>query len=584
MLPKSFISFIFHFIKKQMGTFILLFISFAILSISDSVSPYLMKQIINTLQFYHGARMGIYAALSGTLLFLALLWISSELFLRIQGFAQIYTFPRFRANIREEVFSYVTSHSHDYFATHFAGNIAKKIADLPMSCQYIVEMICSQLVVTSVGTIVILVLMWLTNAMFAIILLIWLFLHLTIVLIFFRYCSKLSIIHSESVSNLSGKIVDTFTNIFNVKLFARTEYELEYMKKFQKDEILKAKKTMSAAEIMRMFLGLNRLLLIFGMIFALLYGWTHFIISIGDFTQILMQSLWLLGWVWFISFQAANFAREKGNIENSLAMIRKSPDILDKFNSKVIKIISPKITFEHVFFSYHKNNFIFKDLSVTIPAGKKIGLVGFSGSGKSTFINLILRFYDLNSGRILINDDDISDLTQDSLRSQIAMIPQESTLFHRSLMENIRYGRLDASEDEIIQASKLAHCHEFIEKLPKGYETLVGERGTKLSGGQRQRIIIARAILKNSPILILDEATSSLDSVTENFIKDSLHTLMQGKTTLVVAHRLSTLSDMDKILVFHQGVIVEEGTQDELLKEQGYFAMLWKMQNNGFLP
>jgi len=211
-------------------------------------------------------------------------------------------------------------------------------------------------------------------------------------------------------------------------------------------------------------------------------------------------------------------------------------------------------------------------------------LVGFSGSGKTTFASLILRFFEVSSGRILIDDQDIQNVTQESLHSQIAMIPQDPMLFHRSLLENIRYGRLDASDEEVIEASKRAHCHEFIELLPDGYHTMVGERGLKLSGGQRQRIAIARAILKNAPILILDEATSALDSITEKKIKEGLAYLMQNRTTIVIAHRLATLSDMDRILVFMGGQVVEEGTHEELLALRSHYAKLWELQAGGFLP
>lgn len=210
--------------------------------------------------------------------------------------------------------------------------------------------------------------------------------------------------------------------------------------------------------------------------------------------------------------------------------------------------------------------------------------MGFSGSGKSTFVNLILRFYDLEGGRILIDGQDIAQVTQDSLHSQIAMIPQDTSLFHRTLMENIRYGRLDATDEEVLQASQKAHCHEFIAQLYEGYDALVGERGVKLSGGQRQRIAIARAILKNARIVILDEATSSLDSLTEKYIQESLRQLMAGRTTIVIAHRLSTLRDMDRILVFHEGQVIEDGAHEELLRNGGHYAKLWDMQAGGFLP
>jgi ATP-binding cassette subfamily B protein len=297
-----------------------------------------------------------------------------------------------------------------------------------------------------------------------------------------------------------------------------------------------------------------------------------------------MQSFWLLGWMWFLSFQMTMFAREIGTIENALSLIKRNHDVIDKQNATLLSVSKGTIEFQNVCFAYLDNLNVFKHLSITIPVGQKVGLVGFSGSGKSTFVNLILRFYDIQSGVIKIDDQNIAAVTQDSLRSQIAMIPQDPALFHRTLLENIRYGRLNASDDETIAASKLAHCHEFIEQLDEGYASLVGERGIKLSGGQRQRIAIARAILKNAPILILDEATSSLDSVTEKLIQDSLHTLMKSKTTIVVAHRLSTLADMDRILVFDKGQIIEDGTIESLLKANGHFAMLWNMQTDGYLP
>jgi ATP-binding cassette, subfamily B, bacterial len=231
-------------------------------------------------------------------------------------------------------------------------------------------------------------------------------------------------------------------------------------------------------------------------------------------------------------------------------------------------------------FSHHS----FKNKTITIAGGEKVGLVGFSGSGKSTFVNLILRLFEVESGSILIDKQNINEVTQASLRENIALIPQDVSLFHRSLLDNIRYGRIDATDEEVIAASKKATCHEFIAVLRDGYQSMVGERGVKLSGGQRQRIAIARAMLKNAPILILDEATSALDSVTEKYIQDALDQLMQEKTTIVIAHRLSTLNKMHRILVFNDGKIIEDGSHDMLMQQQGHYAKMWQMQAGGFLP
>jgi ATP-binding cassette subfamily B protein len=583
-LPQTPIRFILYFARQQSKNFSIMILCFVVWAMNDTIFPYLLKRIVNTVQNYQGDPAGLYRAVSGLLLSIVLFWGLTELGLRLQGILQIYTFPKFRASIRESVFDYVKLHSHEYFSNQFAGNIAKKIADLPTSCQSIMEIICFNFVTAGVGAFIVFIMMWFTQPLFAGILLVWLCIHLSITFIFLRKGNVLFEIHSEAVSELSGKIVDVFTNIFNVRLFSRYDYETEYLKQFQNDEIIKAKKSLWIIEIMRICLGINGLGLIFGMLMTLLYGWSHHWITIGDFTQVSMQSFWLLGWVWFVSFQLTIFTREIGTITNSLTLVQKAHDLVDKSNVDPIVITKGKISFHDVCFSYQKNRPVFEKLNVVIPAGEKVGLVGFSGSGKSTFVNLILRFYDLQSGEICIDEKNIADVTQDSLRAQIAMIPQDPVLFHRSLMENIRYGRLDASDDEVIQASILAHCHEFIEKIDGSYDALVGERGIKLSGGQRQRIAIARAILKNAPVLILDEATSSLDSVTEKLIQDSLHHLMRGRTTLVVAHRLSTLADMDRILVFHQGQIIEDGNKESLLQRQGHFAMLWNKQIDGFLP
>jgi ATP-binding cassette subfamily B protein len=583
-IPKSAFQFIYFFARRQAWGFFTILIASFLWGVNDSFFPYFLKRIVNRVQEYHGAPEGIYTAVSGTLILLFVFWLITEACLRIQGMVSVYTIPRFRANIREAVFDYVKSHSHEYFASHFAGNISKKLADLPASCQTIMEIIYFNFVTASTGVIFVFVLMWLAKPIFACILLFWLCVHLGITIIFLRRGNKLWEAHSDSVSELSGKIVDVFTNMLNVRLFSRGKYEAQYLKKYQSMELKKAHKAMWLIEINRLCLSITGCFFIFGMILTLLYGSAHHWVTLGDFTQIGMQTFWVMGWVWFVSFQLSVFARELGTVSDALSLVTKGHDIVNIPHAPALHVTQGEIQFHNVKFEYKAKQSVFKHLNVVLQSGQKVGLVGFSGSGKSTFVNLILRFYDLKSGNISIDGQDIAKVTQDSLREQIAMIPQDPSLFHRSLMENIRYGRLDATDDEVIHAAKLAHCHEFIDKIDEGYASLVGERGVKLSGGQRQRIAIARAILKNAPILILDEATSSLDTVTEKQIQESLQTLMCNRTTIIVAHRLSTLADMDRILVFHKGEIIEDGDQETLLKAKGHFAMLWNMQTNGFLP
>ncbi len=278
-----------------------------------------------------------------------------------------------------------------------------------------------------------------------------------------------------------------------------------------------------------------------------------------------------------------DFISSWGTIGQALTILDGKAGVLDKPNATILQVKHAQIKFDKVHFNYHGTDSLFENKSVTIQHGSKVGLVGYSGGGKTTFVNLILRLYDVTSGSVLIDNQDVRDVKQDSLREAIAMIPQDPTLFHRSLMDNIRYGRIDATEEEIIQASKQAYAHEFITALPQGYASLVGERGVKLSGGQRQRIAIARAILKNAPILILDEATSQLDSITEQDIQDSLWKLMHNKTTIVIAHRLSTLLEMDRILVFEHGRIVEDGTHKELLQSMDVQVAVG-CAVGGFLP
>lgn len=582
-MPTNCFIFLWHFIKKQYIGFILVLCCALVWAVNEVFFPYLLKTFINTIANLHGHQNEVITKLKLPFILLFSVWSLMEFCMRLQGLMLIKLFPKFRAQIRHEVMNYTLEHSYEYFANHFSGSIAKKINELPNSAQTMVEIIFFYFSPVLVAFIIGNLMMWQVNPWFAFILSMWCAFHMSMSYFFLRKGTKLHAKHAEAVSTLSGKIVDTITNIITIRSFSNKKFELNYLKKFQQDEVNKAHKAMWNMQKMYFLQGMSGLLLIFSIVTLLVYSWVRSWINIGDFTLISMLAFQLLGMIWVTSFQLSLFIREHGTIQEALSLVSVPHDIKDSLDAIKLKVQQGKINFINVNFRYREKQVIFSDLNVCIPGGQRLGLVGFSGAGKSTFINLILRYYELNRGKIEIDGQDITKLTQDSLRDAIAVIPQEASLFHRTIMENIQYGKLDAAKEEIFQAAKLAHCDEFISHLADGYNSLVGEKGIKLSGGQRQRIAIARAFLKNAPILILDEATSSLDSVTERLIQHSLINLMKNRTTIVIAHRLSTLAQLDRILVFDKGRIIEDGTQQELIAKNGHFARLWNMQVNGFL-
>jgi ABC-type multidrug transport system fused ATPase/permease subunit len=324
--------------------------------------------------------------------------------------------------------------------------------------------------------------------------------------------------------------------------------------------------------------GINIALLWAAMIF-----WQRGELTVGDFvliqTYLIGAFMRLLG----MNRELRGFNDAFADAGEMAAILTAPHEVTDRPGARTLKVSAGAVTFERVGFHFHDNRTVLEGLDLSIAAGERVALVGPSGAGKSTITKLLLRLYDLKNGSITIDGQNIAEVTQDSLREAIAFVPQEPVLFHRTLMENIRYGRRDASDEEVIAAAKKAHCHEFIAALPDGYETYVGERGIKLSGGERQRVAIARAILKNAPILVLDEATSSLDSESEHLIQDALEVLMRGKTVIVIAHRLSTIMKMDRIVVLEGGRVVADGTHNELLAQKGLYHKLWSIQAGGFI-
>lgn len=579
---RKLISFIWKFIRIQPWSFFFIFFLSLIWAIDSTVWPYILRLIIDTLTQYEANRESAWAALKWLFVAAIFLWVFIEFCFRTRDFLRAKAFPKLEADIRMTMFDHIQHHSTKYFNEHFAGSLSNKIGDMTNEVSSMLQNLMV-FIPALASSILILFFFAFVSPLFAVILAVWIVIHFGICIFFTSKCVKYSNEHGEARSTLAGKIVDSFTNNFAVNLFSRFQFEYSRIASSQKIEWEKNYRAQYYIALMLLYLTLLYLVGIITLNGFLILYWSQNKISTGEVVQVFNTTFNVIMILWVTGDLMPHFFRSLGIASQALSVMDDPQDVIDHPHALPLKVTQGEIIFENVSFQYGPKK-LFDNNDVHIKGGEKVGLVGYSGAGKSTFVNLILRFYPIRKGRILIDGQDIALATFDSLHKQVALIPQDPILFHRTLEENIQYGNIHASKEEIIQASKLAHCHEFIKKLPATYETLVGERGTKLSGGERQRIVIARAMLTDSPILILDEATSSLDSVTEQFIQDSLEQLMQNRTTIVIAHRLSTLAKMDRILVFDQGKIVEEGTHDELMAIEGHYANLWEMQAGGFLP
>ena len=552
-------------------------------AINNATAPYLLKIIIDTVVAHEGNRHEVWQAVAPYLLIYIALWIGIAIDMRLLDWIKLRAFPSIRQDIMNKMFDYLTEHSYRYFQNNFAGSLSNKIGDMHSGVITILTTL-DDAFAQLLGLIVAIGIMLLVHPLFAVILMCWAASFLCISYYFFYPILKLSHIFSTTRTTVFGRWVDSISNITNIRLFARNTYESQRIKKSIAEAVSQDRAMEWMIIKMRIFWDISIIVLIGANILLLVSMYQKSQVSVGDFSFIISLSISIFYNLWYLASQFVTFAEEAGKCKQALSIMEIPHEIVDKSEANPLVVKDATIEFRDVTFHYHEGARLFENKNIVIPARQKVGLVGFSGSGKSTFVNLILRLFDVESGEICIDGQNIATVMQSSLREQITMIPQDTSLFHRSLLENIRYGKLTASDEEVIQASVMAHCHEFISQLKNEYQSLVGERGIKLSGGQRQRIAIARAMLKNAPILILDEATSALDSVTEKYIQEGLHTLMQNKTTIVIAHRLSTLSQMDRILVFDAGHIIEDGTHEALIQANGHYARLWQMQAGGFLP
>lgn len=581
---KELIGFFGKFIRKQKWAFSSVFVQDCINTLDSLLWPFILRWVIDIFSQNEINRALAWKSLQAPIIISICLIIFIESNSRIMGFLMAKAIPKLQADIRMTMFGHIQEHSPHYFNERFAGSLANKITDMTTAVESILQQLFWPIISSIAMSLFGALFLWFVHPILAVILILWVIIHLSICTMFSRTCDIYEHQHGESRSTLLGKIVDSLTNYFAVNLFYRFRFEKNSLVLCQNEEertnilarryVEKMRSVTSFFYATICFIGINGFVI---------YLWFHHKITTGEVAQV-FGTMWNIAAImWAVGGSLPTFFQSFGIAKQAYSVMLDPQDMGDKPDAKELHIQAGEIIFDNVSFHYGDKK-LFSNKYAHISGGEKVGLVGFTGAGKSTFINLILRFFPLRNGKILIDGQDIADITLESLRRQIALIPQDPVLFHRTLRENISYGRPEATEQEIFTAAKLAHCNEFICNIPSGFEAKVGERGVKLSGGERQRIAIARAILINAPILILDEATSSLDSVTEKYIQESLDKLMQNRTTIVIAHRLSTLSRMDRILVFDKGMIVEEGTHAILMSKDGLYAKMWNMQIGGFLP
>ena len=581
-LPTGTLHFILYCMKRFRGLILLMLLMEAGQAAANILVPYAIKAIMDGVAQHSDQPM--LTTLQKPLSLLAGLAIAEILFSRASGALLITIGPRLRQHTTQSLFAYLQYHSVRYFANHFAGSLSHRISETAMSVNHTVWSVLCDFWPISITFAVSVTLLFGVHPELGQFVAGWVLVYVLSSYGMATRCQPYARRFAATRSLVNGKIVDAVSNILNAKLFARLAYERRYLDGFLETELQESRRTFWYMERVRWFQFLAAAALKIGTVYYALKLWDAGLISVGDFTMSIGLSLLIISDARNLTRRFLEFFEYVGNISNGVETIVLPHEIIDAADAQILQVSCGRIEFKQVTFGYDAQHQIFKDLSVVIEAGQRVGLVGFSGSGKSSFVSLILRNFIPQAGEILIDDVDIAKVSLDSLHAQISLIPQDPSLFHRSLLENIAYGKLEATETDIRQAASMAHADDFIANIPEGYAALVGERGVKLSGGQRQRIAIARVMLKDAPILLLDEATSSLDSITEKTIQDNLDQAMGRKTVIAIAHRLSTIAHLDRILVFDQGRIVEDGSHTELLQQLGFYHKLWSMQAGGFLP
>jgi ATP-binding cassette subfamily B protein len=582
-LPRSIVALFWLFARPYATTVVLMMVASISLRALSVLQFYAAKRIVDT-----AARTDLHAPGAWGVLMRPLLQFFAiiAVFIVVEWGAWFCSYSSripVLARARQLVFTYAQRHSPTYFDNMLAGKVAHRAMLLPEQTVTLFERTNWDYLPLTVQCCLLLVLFFRAQPTFGLVLVAWIGVSVAVTTVMGRKIATLGAAHSEAKAQLTGRIVDSITNIKNVIFFAAHEKEDRIVAHSVADTFEAQRAQYRAFVQMRLILqGLN--VAVYAVLLPLaLRSLIRGTISVGDFLLITTLTIQLIRDVFGMANALPDTYDMVGSIRDSLDTLIVPRDIRDRPGATDLHVRRGEIVFDDVHFHYDQGKWVFRGLDLTIAAGERVGFVGHSGAGKTTLATLLMRLYDIEHGAVSVDGQNIAAVTQVSLRQSIGLIPQDTILFHRTLMENIRYGRPDASDAEVVHAAERAHAHEFVLTLSHGYQTLVGERGVKLSGGQRQRIAIARALLKNAPILVLDEATSALDSESEALIQAGMREAMAGKTVIAIAHRLSTLSHLDRLIVFDKGRIVEDGSHAELLARGGVYAGLWNRQVGGFV-